>query len=198
MTDLTPMTALGANAAETIPIGPYELREDIGLALASLACTDDVTPFGLALPGPGKMIQDTQGRSAIWMGKGLWLIAAHDQAESDFAQTLRQDLGQKVDAKVTEQTDAWVAFEITAPSAQDIQAVLAHLVNLPNAATEPGCAARTLVHHMSVFVLRPDNQQLTFLGLRSYAQSLHDVLEETLRRRLRKQPSLSNTTTDQI
>ncbi len=182
MTDLIPITALGTAAAETTRIGQYELHENTGLALASLSCADDVKPFGLALPEPGKMTQDPHGRSAIWMGQGLWLIAAQDQAENDFAHSLGEELGPKVAAKITEQTDAWVAFDIKATSEGDIQAVLERLVNLPFSATGPGCAVRTLVHHLSVFILRPNLHQITFLGLRSYAESLHHVLEASLRK----------------
>ncbi|TIW76847.1 MAG: sarcosine oxidase subunit gamma, partial [Mesorhizobium sp.] len=92
MSDLRPITALGAALPRLASFGALEIRENGGLALASMALrrgTVEPTPFGLALPGPGRWIAG-QGVAALWTGLDQWMIEAEGRAELDFAAELKQ------------------------------------------------------------------------------------------------------------
>lgn len=176
MTDLTPLTALGATAPRQLRLGGLSLEEWPDLALASVAGAG-LAPFGLALPAPGCMVADG-AHLAWWMAPGQWMIARPGAAETDFAADLAADLaGSRPPARITEQTDAFVALALTGA---EVDAALERLVNLAPAARGPGRATRTGLHHMAVFVLRPEPGQVVFLGMRSAAESLWHVLEEVL------------------
>lgn len=180
MTDLIPTSALGGREARGVTFGELALREAPEMALASLALPKGAgrpEPFGLTLPGPGGYVSDGPV-GAVWAGPDQWMICAAGRAETDFAAEASQEAP---GAYVTEQTDGFVAFEITGPSAR-LEAMLERLVNLPLAKLGPGCGVRTGVHHMTVFVLRPDAARVIFLGMRSAAESLWRVLEETAQR----------------
>lgn len=172
MTDLTPITALGAATPRTTTFGALTLRENPGLALASLALRRGAVtpaPLGLALPGPGRW---AAGRDvdAFWTGSGQWMVSAEGRAEEDFAAVLK---AAAPGCSVTEQTDGFVAIEIASDrGGAPIVALMAKLVNLDAAAFGPGNATRTGLEHMSVFVLRRAGDSLTILGMRSLAGSL--------------------------
>lgn len=173
LTDLTPLTALGADAPRTLVAGGLTLREDDGLGLASLAMTGDAPgPFGLVLPDPGGWSAGADGLGAFWMAPGQWMITGKGRAAGDFAADV---LGAAPGARVTEQTDGWAAVEVTGDAAA-LGSLLERLVNLRPTATAPGCATRTGLHHMGVFVIRPDAERLVVMGMRSAAGSLWHVL----------------------
>ncbi|MFT3688965.1 sarcosine oxidase subunit gamma [Paenirhodobacter sp.] len=175
MTDLSPLCALGGRVARH---GALSLTENAGLALASLALrrgAAEPVPFGLRLPGPGLCCAG-QGLAAFWTGPGQWFIEATDRAETDFARDLAQHAP---GCSVTEQTDGWVCFEIEGPG---IPALMAKLVNIDTAAFGPGCATRTALEHMSVFVIRRAEERLAVLGMRSAAGSLWHALETAMER----------------
>ena len=180
MTDLTPITALGAPAPRTAQHGDLALSENAGLALASLSMPRGApppAPFGLALPGPGRLVAAAP-HGAFWMGQDSWMITGDGLAETDFAATVASEAP---GARITEQTDGFAAFDITGPEA-GIAALLERLVNLPPEALAPGHATRTGFEHMSVFVLRRAPDSVTLLGMRSAAASVWHTLESTLSR----------------
>lgn len=180
MTDLTPITALGAETPRIARHGALTLTETAGLALASLSVPRGApvpSPFGLTLPGPGRLVAG-DGRGAFWTAPGQWMIEGADLAQTDFAATLK---AQAPAARITEQTDGFTAFDIAGPGAR-IDAALERLVNLPPESTAPGCATRTGFEHMSVFVLRRRPETLTLLAMRSAAGSVWSRLESTLGR----------------
>lgn len=176
-TDLTTLTALGATAPRTCTAGALTLREDDRLALASLAAPAGAAPapFGLTLPEPGGWAEGPDGLGAFWTGTGQWMIAGAARADGDFAAAVARAAP---DARVTDQTDAWVAIGITG-DAGTLGLLLERLVNLPPRATAPGRSTRTLLHHMGVFVIRPAADRLIVLGMRSAAGSLWHVIETT-------------------
>lgn len=182
MPDLTPLTALGGTAPRRVTHGALTLAENPGLALASLALRRgavEPTPFGLALPGPGRRVAG-QGVAAFWIGPGQWMLEAETLAEIDFAAEVAAACPE---CSVTELTDGFVAFEVaSADGAVPILALLTKLVNLDAAAFAPGHATRTGLEHMSVFVLRRDEGQLAVLGMRSAAGTLWQALETAARR----------------
>lgn len=176
MTDLIPLTALGAAAPRRAAVGALTLTERPDIALASLALRRGGAvpqPFGLTLPAPGGL-SAAGTHAAFWTGTGQWMVMAEAAAETDLAAALR---AAAPGASVTEQTDGWVAVAVTAPDAATLERLTERLVNLPRGALAPGHASRTLLHHMSVFVLRRTDTELMILGMRSAAQSLWHALE---------------------
>lgn len=180
MTDLTPITALGATAPAQLRVGALTITENAGLALASLgqpAGMPAPAPFGLALPGPGKWVAG-KGVAAFWTAPGQWMIEAEGRAESDFAAGLA---AAAPGYPVTEQTDGWTAFEITGlPDV--LPRLLERLANIDAAGLAPGHATRTGLHHMSVFLIRRAGDRLAVIGMRSLAGALWHALEETATR----------------
>lgn len=180
MTDLTPLTALGATAPAQRRAGALTITENSGLALASLSLRRDgarPSPFGLTLPEPGAWAAG-HGVAAFWTGPGQWMIEADDRAESDFAADLA---AAAPECRVTEQTDGWTAFELEGPP-EAIRALMEKLVNLDAAGFVPGSATRTGLHHMGVFLIRRAGNRLAVIGMRSYAGALWHALAETATR----------------
>lgn len=189
MTDLTPMTALGGTLARAQDFGALHLAENPDLGLASLALRQrpkagsDPELLGLALPGPGLWRAHPQaGIAAFWMGPDQWMIESPGRADQDMAAFVKAAAPL---ASVTEQTDAWVAFEITAQAdlgSGAITALLEKLVNIDTADFGPGAARRTGFEHMSIFLIRPAENRLRVLGMRSAAASLWHGLERAAAR----------------
>ena len=177
MTDLTPITALGDTLARTRSLGALQITENADLALASLALRRGAAqpvPMGLSLPGPG-LWHAGNGIAAFWTGPGQWMIEAPGRAAEDFAAMVKQAAP---GASVTEQTDAFVAFEIVSSAgAGPILSLMTKLVNLDAAAFGPGSATRTGLDHMSVFVIRRAGDRLAVIGMRSAAGSIWHALE---------------------
>lgn len=179
MTDLIPVTAFGADAPRGATYGALTLTERPDIALASLtlrrgqaAPSPLSQPLSLRLPGPGGLVQNARA-GAFWTAPGQWMIEAEGKAETDFAAVVMQAAP---GCSVTEQTDGWTAFDCTGAAA-DIDRLLERLVNLPPAATAPGRAARTVLHHMPAYLLRRDLGHLTVWGMRSMAGSLWHALD---------------------
>ncbi|QUS37148.1 sarcosine oxidase subunit gamma [Falsirhodobacter algicola] len=174
MTDLSPMTALGAATARVEVFGPLTVAEETGLGLASLALRrGGAAPAGLPLPGPGGW-QAGETYCAFWTGPDQWMIEAPGRAEADIAAEVKRAAPA---ASVTEQTDAWAVFEITsAAGGGPIRALLSKLVNVDVQTLESGAATRTGLEHMSVFVIRRAEDRLAVLGMRSAAGTIWHAL----------------------
>lgn len=179
MTDLTPLTALGAQAPAQLCAGALTITENMGLALASLSLRDAPAPipFGLTLPGPGAWVGGG-GVAAFWTGPGQWMIESEGRAESGFAAALAAEAP---GCAITEQTDGWTAFEIDGPP-EAIRALLEKLVNIDAAGFAPGQATRTGLHHMGTFLIRRAEDRLAVIGMRSLAAALWHALTETAKR----------------
>lgn len=179
MTDLTPITALGGTAPAEKRFGPLRLTENADLALASLAMrrgAECPAPMGLELPGPGKWVAG-DGVAAFWTGPEQWMIEADGRATEDFAADLAEHAA---GCSITEQTDGWTVFEVVSEDGSaPIRAMMEKLVNLDAVAFGPGSATRTGLHHMSVFVIRRAADKLAIITMRSTADDLWHVLEET-------------------
>ncbi|SIO30248.1 sarcosine oxidase subunit gamma [Rhodovulum sp. ES.010] len=188
MTDLTPITALGGAAPRREDFGPLTLAERPDLGLAALAVRAGAggvrpAPLGLDLPGPGGLVL-RDDLWAFWTGPEQWMIAGERRAEEDFAAAVRRAAP---GASVTEQTDGWAAVEIaSAGGAEPLLRLIEKLANLDPARLAPGCAVRTGLHRMGVFVLRPSGDRLTLLGMRSAAGTLWQALETAARRNAAK------------
>lgn len=182
MTDLSPITALGAAGPWAKSYGPLSLSENTMLALASLslpAQTVVPSPFGLTLPEAGQSTA-TETHGAFWSGPNQWMIEGYGLAETDFATVVKAE----ADAGyVTEQTDGWCAFDIEDASNGDaIQKLMQKLVNIDAHQFSPGSAARTGLEHMSVFVIRRSQSKLTVIGMRTLAGALMHALATAAQR----------------
>lgn len=174
MTDLTPMTALGATAARSDTFGPFRLTEQPDRAFASLSLRKGQpvpSPFGLVLPGPGEAVWSGD-HGAFWMGRDQWMIETTGQ--TDLVASL---MAAVLNASITEQTDGFATFELaTEQGAGTIDEVMRKLVNLDPRAFQPGCATRTTLDHIGVFLIRRSPQKLAVIGMRSYAAALWHAL----------------------
>jgi sarcosine oxidase subunit gamma len=85
---------------------------------------------------------------------------------------LKEALGDA--ASVTEQTDAWVAFDLAAP---DLAPLLERLSNVDFPAVRNGHATRTVIEHLGCYLIRHGQGNVRLYGPRSSAKSLLHALE---------------------
>lgn len=178
MTDLTPITALGAAEARSYETPTLSLMENTNIGLASLSVGRGLAQpklFGLVLPDVGAVTANAQ-ISAFWSGPDQWIIEAHGKAEIDFAAELKSELP---NCAITEQTDGFVCFDIKA-SAERLKALLPKLINIDPRRIAPETAMRTGLDHMTVFVVRRSEDALSIFGMRSLALSLWQTLESAI------------------
>lgn len=181
MPDLTPVTALGGFRPADRRFGALRITEVPDVALASLALRRGAvrpSPLGLDLPEPGRS-SEGQGVRTFWTGPDQWMVEAPGQAEEDFAAELS---AASPGCSVTEQTDGWTVFEITAESEPALLRLLEKLVNVDPKAFGAGAATRTGLHHMSVFLIRRSAERVGIIGMRSLAAELWHALEENAAR----------------
>lgn len=177
---LKPMTALGSDVALSETFGAITIAEKPDIAIASVALRGDApvptTIFGVSLPGPGGMASG-EGVTIIWSAPRQWIVLGEGRAEQDFASEVKAAVEE---CSVTEQTDGFVCiYVISKNGPQPLQDLLTKLVNLDPARLSPGCATRTLVEHMSVFLVRHSETRLAILSMRSSAKSLWHALSRT-------------------
>ncbi len=181
---LSPITALGARAPRVDRIGTVTITERPEVALASLALRRGTEAerleLPITLPGPGGHVSDTAaaaadgegGWGALWLGPGSWLI----EAPLALGRDLSVDLARRVAgrASVTDQTDAWVCFDI---DASDAAALFERLCMLDVRRMDRGAGSRSVIEHVSCLVIcREANRRFTVIGPRSAAASLHHAL----------------------
>ena len=173
MASLTPTTALGGTIPFDETIGDNRIREVSDAAMASLAMLKGKgAAFKRAaasrlgeLPAPGHA-GGTNQTSTIWMGPDQYLVEGIDTA------TLAATFG--ASAAITDQSDAWVRFDVTGG---DVVAMLERLSGADSRRMQAGSATRTAIHHMHcVIVCRAGGTDFTILGPRSSAASLHHAL----------------------
>lgn len=180
MHSLSPITALGGTTPRNDTIAKLTLSENPSLALASVTARTDHTSdcsahlkalLGSDAPAPGKAcLHDPE--LAFWTGPDQWIIAAPFESHEDLAARLKGRFGAA--ASITEQTDAWACFDL---HGDGIDAVMELLCAINIRKMQTGDAARTVIHHLSCFVLRmaPENG-LRILGPRASAGSLHHAI----------------------
>jgi sarcosine oxidase, subunit gamma len=172
------LTSLGHGTPETATVGPVTITENVGVAMASLATRRgreaDVAAAaraaGIPQPGPGRAEQGaTYG--AIWLGDQQWMIEAPFASHEDITAILKPVFGEA--ASITEQTDAWVRFDLTAP---DLPALFERLCNYDLRGKSPGSATRTVIDHLGCYVVVRAAGQVSVIGPRSSANALHHAL----------------------
>ena len=176
---LKPLTALGHDAARTVEIGPYRIVERFDVALASLAvrhgCEADLaraaSAAGVPLPAPARA-EAAAHFGAFWVAPGMWMIEADFASHEDIAAHLKAGFGDL--ASITEQTDAWIRFDITAA---DLAPLFERLCNVDLGTAAVGFASRSVIDHLGCYLIRRDAGEITLYGPRSSAQSLLHALE---------------------
>ncbi len=176
---LQQMTALGHAAAKVLDIGPYRIAERFDVALASVATRrgsdKDVVQAAKAanvpLPKPLSAIAG-QPFSGFWLAPEMWMIEAPFDSHEDIAAHLKTLFGAA--ASITEQTDAWVRFDV---SGGNPVILFERLSNLDLSLVPVGHASRTVIEHLGCYLIKRASAEVTLYGPRSSAQSLLHALE---------------------
>lgn len=171
---LKALSALGHEGPLVETVGPWTLTERMDVALASLALRrgreDEVREkaqaAGVPLPGPGQSVAGAWG--AFWMTPEMWMVEAPFASHEDIRAHLLGVFGDA--ASITEQTDAWVRFDI---AGEGLGRVLERLTNVDFAAAEDGAASRTVIDHLGCYLVRRSGGEITVYGPRSSAEVLH-------------------------
>ena len=177
---LKAVTALGGTEPRIDSFDVLTISENAEMALASLACRNGRQAeflkqgkklLGCDLPEAGA-IAGKGVVKAIWIGPDQWFIEAPFETHEDIARHLVAAFSGT--ASVTEQTDAWVRFDIEGPATGT---VFERLCALNVGGMASGSASRTAIEHLGCFVLcREAGIRYTVLGPRSGAASLHHAL----------------------
>lgn len=175
------LTALGQQTPMTREIGPYRITERFDLALASLATRKGkdealraaAVSLGLPLPDPARAASGAVW-SSFWVAPDMWFVEADYATHADIVATLKPAFGEV--ASITEQTDAWVRFDLVAP---DLAPLLERLSNVDFPKAPDGYASRTVIEHIGCYLIRHGRGSVTLYGPRSSAASLLHALEVT-------------------
>jgi sarcosine oxidase subunit gamma len=168
------ITALGAREPATVTHGPLTITERFDVALASVAARKGrigdlsaaATAAGVPLPGP-TTYQQGAPFSAFWVAPEMWFVEAPFATHELIADLLKSTLGDA--ASITEQTDAWVAFDL---AAADLAPILERLCNVDFRAVPDGHATRTMMEHLGVYLIKHGPGTARIYGPRSSAESL--------------------------
>lgn len=151
-----PVSHGGATLEEWLP-GP--ITSVAPFAGKDKAVVKALKPLGLAFPAPNGMAQVGAAR-IVWTGRGQAFVIG--VAVPDMA-----------GAALTDQSDGWAGLRLTGPAAAD---VLARLVPLDLRAMAQGTAARSLLGHMPLVLMRPDAETFELLVFRSMARTaVHEL-----------------------
>lgn len=180
---LKPLTALGHDLPEVVAIGSFRIEERFDVALASLACRrgreNDVAKLArtkmVPLPAPARAATGNP-YSAFWLSADQWMVEAPYVSHEDIAAHLKTAFGDT--ASITEQSDAWVRFDVSAPH---LHPLFERLCNVDLAAASIGFATRTLIEHLGCYLIKRSNTEITLYGPRSSAASLLHVIGDTAR-----------------
>lgn len=177
---LKPLTALGHDAPVTETLGPWTLRERFDVALASLAprrgreaeVAAAAGKAGIPLPGPA-LSQTGDPWGAFWLTPEMWMVEAPFASHQDIRAQLLTIFGDA--ASVTEQTDAWVRFDL---SGVGLERLFERLSNVDLGPAPVGTASRTMIEHMGCYLIKRADG-VTLYGARSSAESLYHALKVT-------------------
>lgn len=175
---LKPLTALGHDAPVIDLVGPWTLTERADVALASLALRRgreaEVRALAVQadLPLPvAAMSAAGAPFSAFWMTPEMWMIEAPFASHEDIRAALLTIFGET--ASITEQTDAWVRFDL---AGEGLERVMERLSNFDLGQAPVGAATRSVVEHLGCYLIKRSELLLTLYGPRSSAGSLYHAL----------------------
>ena len=182
MHDLKTTTALGGSEPHVDTFDHVTIAENDGLALASVAarlgseakCRSHLQDLLGAVPAPDQAILHDP-EAGFWMAPEQWMVGAPKETHELLADDLKARFGSS--ASVTEQSGAWVCFDLTGPGMAD---VTERLCAAPIRKMEAGDVRRTVIHQLGCFVIRrADQHHLRILGPRASAGTLHHALITT-------------------
>jgi sarcosine oxidase subunit gamma len=173
------LTALGKHDATTVTRGPLTIAERTDVALASVAARKGrradlakaAETAGVPLPCAATHQQGAP-YSAFWVAPEMWFVEAPYATHELIADLLKSALGDA--ASITEQTDAWVAFDL---ETQDLAPVLERLCNVDFLGVPTGYATRTTIEHLGIYLVKQGTGAARIYGPRSSAESLLHALE---------------------
>lgn len=179
MHDLKPITALGGSEPRIDTFDHISIAENDGVALASVAarlgseaqCHKHLQDLLGAVPAPGKaVLHDPE--AGFWVGPEQWMIGAPKETHELLADDLKARFGDS--ASVTEQSGAWVCFDLIGPGMAD---VTERLCGVPIRKMQAEDAHRTVIHQLGCFVIRrTDPLHLRVFGPRASAGTLHHAI----------------------
>ncbi len=179
MASLIALTALGAREPAVVEIGPLRITERTDLALASVAARRGrMADLAAAAQGAGVPLPEAARHqagapySAFWTAPETWFVEAPFGSHELIADQLKAALGDA--ASITEQTDAWVAFDL---AAADLTPLLERLCNVDFRSAPKGYETRTVMEHLGVYLVKLDQGAVRLYGPRSSAQSLLHAVE---------------------
>ena len=173
------LTALGHDAAQVVEIGPYRIAERVDVALASVAMRRGqemafqaaAKQAGVPLPGPARA-EVAAVYTAFWVTPEMWFVEAPFGSHEDIVTALKPGFGDT--ASITEQTDAWVRFDV---SGTGLPALFERLTNVDLGQMSDGFASRTVIEHLGVYLVKTRADAVTLYGPRSSANGLLHALE---------------------
>lgn len=182
MHDLQPVTALGGTTARIDRYDGITIAENDSLALASVAarlgreraCHEALSNLLGKVPEAGRAVfHDPE--DGFWMGPDQWMISAPRATHELLADAMKNLFGDN--ASVTEQSGAWVCFDVMGSAMPDI---CERLCAVPIRKMAAGDAQRTMIHQLGCFVIRHENaDHIRILGPRASTGSLHHALITT-------------------
>ncbi|NJS38047.1 MAG: sarcosine oxidase subunit gamma [Rhodobacteraceae bacterium] len=177
MADLRALTALGVHEPAVVTVGPLTISERFDIAVASLAVRRGRDLMGAAktagvpLPLPAQY-QAAAPYSAFWVTPEMWFVEAPFASHEAIAALLKAAFADA--ASITEQTDAWVIFDL---HARDLALVLERLCNVDFRTAPEGHATRTVIDHLGCYLVKLGAGAARVYGPRSSAQSLLHAVE---------------------
>lgn len=179
MNDLKPITALGGTEPCIVTYDHVTITENDGVALASVsarmgkeaACHKILKKLLGAVPETGRaVLHDPE--AGFCMGPDQWLLGAPRDTHELLADQLEELF--RDNASITEQSGAWVCFDITGFAMEDL---CERLCNVPIRQMVSGDVARTVIHQLGCFVIRHQAEDhIRILGPRASAATLHHAL----------------------
>ena len=159
---LKPITALGHDAPEVDTVGPWTITERADIALASLALRrgrlgdvqTSAAAAGVPLPPAGASASGAI-YSAFWMTPEMWMVEAPYASHEDIRAHLLPAFGDA--ASITEQTDAWVRFDLAGTG---LERLFERLSNFDLAKSPAGAATRTVMEHLGCYLIRHPRHDL--------------------------------------
>ena len=183
MHNLTPITALGGAEPQVDSHGGVTLTERPDTALASVAArmgreTDAAAALATLIGADAPAVSRFSGGTirTFWAGPDQWMVEAPFATHETIATDAKAALGGA--ASVTEQTDAWVRFDL---EGDGVLAVLELLCALNTRGMTAGDVSRTAIHHLGCFVLCEGPTRFTLYGPRASAGSLHHAAVAAIR-----------------
>lgn len=141
------------------------------------AATAIKTAYGVALPDVGRSALSKDGaarvvRTSPDQGMILFTHATPD-AERHVAAKL------KGKAYTTDQTDVWVALELSGPASRTVLERICP-IDLADQAFPEGAAARTVMEHLGTLIIRTGNDSFLLMSASSSALSFLHAIETSI------------------